>query len=107
MAVAAQWSLITGGTLYEKVLHPENLAAAGEVENSWPPGPRFRGMLVLWYGGMGELGRRRWRLWRDGFWAVATGRWDKEKRSDFGQECKMLATKAADCMEALERRKGG
>lgn len=88
---AAQWILWYGRTLFQQVLCPADVAS--DDLRDWKPGPL--------YDGKSGLSLERWRFWRDGFDAVASGRTKEDVKS--GQECMEVAARAVGIMDALEK----
>ena len=60
----------------------------------WHPGPLYDGKTFLSF--------QRWHFWRDNINAVASG--EKGEEKGFGQECKIVAAKAAEMMDSLEKK---
>lgn len=91
MMAAAQWILWYGQTFFKQVLFSREVSL--DTLRSWSPGPLYDGTRFL--------SLHRWHFWRDGFNAVASG--EKEDEKGFGQECKVVAAKAAAMMDSLEK----
>ena len=60
----------------------------------WSPGPL--------YSGTSALSLRRWQFWKESFKTVALAGKNEEK-GGYGQECRIVAAKAADIMDSLEK----
>ena len=84
---AAQWVLWNGQNLSTQIRYPGDVSS--EDRGMWRPGELYHGEPLF------DI--PRWHFWRDGFRAVAGG---KHEASD---ECKAVAVKAADMMDALEK----
>ena len=91
VSAAAQWILLYGQSFFKQVLFPGDVSS--DDLRLWNPGPL--------YDGKAYLSLQRWHFWRDGFNAVASD--EKEEEKGFGQECKMVAAKAAEMMDSLEK----
>ncbi|KAI9750028.1 MAG: hypothetical protein M4579_006634 [Chaenotheca gracillima] len=91
--VAAQYILWDGHSLFRQIL----VLRQGDFDidasdlRAWTPGPLYRGKPYLTVD--------RWHFWRDGYRAVAA----EKKEERYSQECRDVATKAANLMEALEK----
>ena len=103
---AAQWIFWYGQSFFKQVLYPGDVTSK-DLQH-WTPGPLYHGKNYL------DL--QRWHFWRDGFNAVAasssssslSGGKGGEKgnatgEEGYGDECRRLAKKAANIMDALER----
>lgn len=88
---AAQWILWYGQTLFKQLLYSE--AVSTNTLRAWSPGPLYDGKKFL--------SLHRWHFWRDSFKAVALQ--GKEEEKGYGQECKMVAVKAEEMMDSLEK----
>jgi hypothetical protein len=82
---AAQWILWNGQNLFAQIRYPGD----GLPHDYKKGGPFFSSELVITL--------PQWRFWRDGFRAVA------EEKYEASDECKTVAVKAADMMDALEK----
>lgn len=78
---AAQWILWNGQNLFTQIRYP------GDQESS--PGKLSRDGPTITL--------QEWRSWRDSFKAVTVEKYDS------GDECKAVAVRAADMMDAFER----
>ena len=87
---AAQYILWGGQGFFKQVICPGDVSSYDL--RCWTPGQRYKSKAAL--------SLDRWHFWRDGFNAVASR--EKEKEIEFSQECKMVALKAANMMDALE-----
>ncbi|KAI9860061.1 MAG: hypothetical protein M1813_006409 [Trichoglossum hirsutum] len=83
---AAQWILWNGQSLFKQVLFLGDILS-GDTR-SWSPGPLYDGEPLL--------SLHRWHFWRDRFRAIA----GEDEVSD---ECKNVAGKVTDMMDAFEK----
>lgn len=88
---AAQWIIWYGQSLFKQILFSEEVST--DDLRGWRPGSLYDGKKFL--------SLHRWHFWRDSFKAVASQ--EKEEEKQYGQECKMVAAKAADMMDSLEK----
>ena len=88
---AAQWILWYGQSLLKQVLFP--------TEKVYPDTPEYDDTGPL-YNGKSGLSLHRWHFWRDGFITVASS--GKDEKQEHSQECRDVAAKAAEMMEAFE-----
>lgn len=88
---AAQWIFWYGQSFFKHVLFPGEISI--DDLGAWRPGPL--------YTGKGLLSLERWHFWRDGFQAAASE--EKEEGKGYTRECKLVAAKAADMMDSVER----
>ncbi|KAI9799107.1 MAG: hypothetical protein M1825_004874 [Sarcosagium campestre] len=90
---AALWILLSGQRLFQQVQF------LGQIDDddlrSWRPGPLYSND-----DDDARLTLQRWRFWRDGFSTVASG---EKQGKTFSEECRNLALKAADMMDAFEK----
>ncbi|KAL1872447.1 hypothetical protein VTK73DRAFT_1525 [Phialemonium thermophilum] len=84
---AAQWILWGGARLYQEIILP-SYDLDDDLIRSWRHGPLYKAA--------GLLDIHRWLFWKDGFRAAAV---DESLNAD----CKEVAAKAAEFMDALER----
>lgn len=84
---AAQWILWYGHSLFKQVLW-YGKAAEGEKASMWKFGRLYEGK--------GQLDRSRWEFWEKGFREAAAN-------ADYEDECRRIAQKAADLMQAIEK----
>ena len=89
---AAQWILWYGQSFFKQVLFQDDEIM--KDSRMWSPGPL--------YSGTSALSLRRWQFWKESFKTVALAGKDEEKRG-YGQECRIVAAKAADIMDSLEK----
>jgi hypothetical protein len=80
------WFLYCGQFLFQEVVQNPDTILPFE-EGSYRPGPLFKGP---------SLGIERWRFWKEELTAVP-------ERKEADEQCKTLAAKAVDMMNALER----
>lgn len=91
IAAASMYILWSGQTIFVQVVQsPAESSPAATKSRS--PGPLFTGPA---------LGLERWRFWKSGFAAAAGETGAGEKGS--GDQYRVLAGKAADFMDAIER----
>lgn len=83
----AQWILWYGQALFKQILFIGHVSS--EDRRGWAPGDL--------YIGKGTLSLHRWHFWRDGFRATTS-----DASGAFSEECKSVAKKAADMMDAIE-----
>lgn len=81
------WILCAGQNLFVQVVQVPIASSIREEKGSMKPGPLFIGP---------SFGLERWRFWKNALAAAI-------EREGAGDECKRLAHRAVDLMDAIER----
>ena len=88
---AAQWILSYGQSFFKQALFPRDVNS--DNLRLWKPGPR--------YDGNARVSFQRCHFWRDRFIAEAPG--ERRRKKGRGEECMVVAAKAAESMDSSER----
>ena len=99
---AAQWILWHGLGTFKFILFYPSTEVSKDNSTSWRLGPCYSGAHISSDDPKAPLSIHRWQFWKDSFRAVAS-QGEESGEEDYTQECKNLASKAAEIMNVLEK----